>query len=579
MKKKLKTVAILLSMVFAVSSLSACGGSSSGSSSDNGNTGSSAAGSDNTAAAETAGSSDDTADSNDSGSEGAVTLTAWVPDNIRIEDWNTNAMTLYLEEQTGYDLEMVPLSSEDYTTKVNMALTAGSPDELPDIIFSGGFSDSSVWSWAEAGSILPLTDYYNDPELAVNINEAKERTGVDYTQQIVSPDGNIYGVATYNQSYGNEYFSKLWIYQPWLEALGQEVPTTTEEFYELLKLVAETDLNGNGKKDEIGMLGSVGMYSAYWKVLMSAFAYAGDPQYRVVEDGSVSAAYTTDEWKEGLRYLKQMFDEGLIAPESLTMSDEQFKTLINSEDPTVFSFVYAAADMVESGTDRQTDYVCIDTLTGPEGINYSIYTPSVASIAMVVTSNCSNPEAAFRIGDLLSSEYIGISQRWGEEGVDWDYAENVENISDYVSSVEGFDLSIVAYDDAAFWGGTEVTNGSWRQTGPYVRQYGIANGLGIIAGGSDVYTQLFNEAASLYQTAGHQPAEVIPKLIYTTEESDAIAEIESVLKTYVDENMASFVTGSKDIDADWDSYLAEIDNIGLSQYLEVVQTAYDRMYK
>ena len=575
MKKGLKMVTFLLSMAFVVSPLSACGESNV----TNNNTSNSADRYNNTSdTMETSNSSDNT-DSNDNGNEGTVTLTAWVPDNIRIEDWNTNAMTLYLEEQTGYDLEMVPLSSEDYTTKVNMSLTAGSPDELPDIIFSSGFTDTAVWSWAEAGSIIPLTDYYNDPELTVNINEAKERTGVDYTQQIVSPDGNIYGVAVYNQSYGNEYFSKLWIYQPWLEALGQEVPTTTEEFYELLKLVAETDLNENGKKDEIGMLGSVGMYSAYWKALMSAFTYAGDSQYRVVEDGSVSVAYTTDEWKEGLKYLKQMFDDGLIAPESLTMSDEQFKTLINSDDPTVFSFVYAAASMVESGTDRQTDYICIDTLTGPEGINYSIYAPSVANITMVVTSNCSNPEAAFRIGDLLSSEYIGISQRWGEEGVNWDYAENVENISDYVPSVEGFDLSIVAYDDAAFWAGTEVSNGSWRQTGPYVRQYGIANGVGTLAGRADKYTEILNDANSLYQTAGHQPAEVIPKLIYTTDESDAIAEIESVLNTYVNESMASFVAGSRDIDADWDNYLAEIDNIGLSQYLEVVQTAYDRMYK
>lgn len=575
MKKGLKMVAFLLSMVFVVSSLSACGESNA----TNDNTSNSADRYDNTSGTmETANSSDNT-DSNDNGNERTVTLTAWVPDNIRIEDWNTNAMTLWLEEQTGYDLEMIPLSSEDYITKVNMALTAGSTDDLPDIIFSEGFSDTAVWSWAETGSIISLTDYYNNPELAVNINEAIERTGVDYTQQILSPDGNIYGIATYNQSYGNEFSSKIWIYQPWLEALGKDVPTTTEEFYEILKLVSETDLNGNGKKDEIGMLGSTGLYVKYWQVLMNAFSYAGDTQYRAVKDGKVSVAYTTDEWKNGLKYLKRLFDEGLIAAESLTISDEQFKTLINSENPTVFSFSHTAVDMVEAGTSRQTDYIYIDTLTGPDGVNYSSYTPSVAYISMIITANCSNPEAAFRIGDLMSSEYIGITQRWGEEGIDWDYAEKVKNISDYTASVEGFDLSIVAYSDSTFWGGTDVTNHCWRQIGPFVRQYGIANGVGIIADETDKYTQQLNAANSLYQNAGHKPAEVIPKLIYTTEEAESIAEIESVLNTYVEESMASFVTGSKDIDADWNNYLTEIENIGLSQYLEVVQTAYDRMYK
>ena len=43
--------------------------------------------------------------------------------------------------------------------------------------------------------------------------------------------------------------------------------------------------------------------------------------------------------------------------------------------------------------------------------------------------------------------------------------------------------------------------------------------------------------------------------------------------------MAKFVTGAKDIDGEWDAYLAELDKIGLETYLEVVQVAYDRMYK
>ena len=119
MKKGLKMVTFLLSMAFVVSPLSACGESNV----TNNNTSNSADRYNNTSdTMETSNSSDNT-DSNDNGNEGTVTLTAWVPDNIRIEDWNTNAMTLYLEEQTGYDLEMVPLSSEDYTTKVNMSLT------------------------------------------------------------------------------------------------------------------------------------------------------------------------------------------------------------------------------------------------------------------------------------------------------------------------------------------------------------------------------------------------------------------------------------------------------------------------
>ena len=47
----------------------------------------------------------------------------------------------------------------------------------------------------------------------------------------------------------------------------------------------------------------------------------------------------------------------------------------------------------------------------------------------------------------------------------------------------------------------------------------------------------------------------------------------------MEECWAGFVTGSMDIDGQWDGYLEELDKIGLQEYLSVVQTAYDRMYK
>ena len=42
------------------------------------------------------------------------------------------------------------------------------------------------------------------------------------------------------------------IYKPWLDQLGLEMPTTTDEFHEVLRAFkAAGDLNGNGIDDEI----------------------------------------------------------------------------------------------------------------------------------------------------------------------------------------------------------------------------------------------------------------------------------------------------------------------------------------
>ena len=512
-------------------------------------------------------------------------LTMWIPEDLRVEDWDTNMMTQWLEEQLGCELKFIVQPSTDYTTKVNMALTVGAIEDLPDVILGGdgtvSFSDSNVWEWAQAGTILCLNDYYNDPELAVNINLAKERTGVNYPAQITSPDGNLYAVATYNQSYGNEYVKKMWLYQPWLEKLGKEIPKTTDEFYELLKAVKEGDPNGNGKADELGLVGTStfnNYFDGWFEFLMNAFVYAGDFQYRTVTDGKLGVAYTTEEWREGLRYIKKLMDEGLIPVENLTMSEEQFMAILNTEEAIVFSHVYAAPDKINTDLGRDVQNVGIPPLVGPKGVQYASYAPSVAYARMVITVNCKNPELAFKFGDLMSSRYIGISQRWGWEGINWDYPENVKNIDEFRPNVPGFDISIVAYSDNTFWGGTAISNSSWRQRGPYVREYAIANGTAVSLVKVDVLNNIWNEACIMYQNGGWNPSQVIPKLIFTSEEYDAIGEIEVNLHTYADESIGAFLTGVKDLDADWDAYLAELDRIGLNEYLKVAQEVYDRMY-
>jgi len=483
--------------------------------------------------------------------EEPVKLTIWVQEKLRVMDWETNAMTKWLEEQGNFDLEFVVIPSADYKTKIAMALTVGDIEELPDIIF-GSFTNNNLYDYGvEAETILPLTDYYNDPELAVNINEAIERVGFDYTKLIGCIDGNIYGIATVNQSYGNEYPDKLWIYKPWLDKLGEEIPTTTEEYYQLLKKVAATDLNGNGKNDEIGLAGAKKTYTGYFDYLMNSFVYGADPNQRLIENGELTYAFTKDEWKEGLKYIHKLYDEKLLLAESLTMDANQFKTLVGGETPTVFSFVYMAPSVA---TDAE-NYICVAPLTGPEGVSFATYTPASASVQFVVTANCKNPEAAFRLGDLMCSETMSISQRWGQEGVDWDYAKNVSDTSKYISSVPGFDLSIVAYDDATFWSGKDAQNSSYLQTGPYVRHYAIANGVAVDPESNTLLNQHTKEGQVLYQTCGKQPKDLIMGIIYNEEENEIVAgDLGVSLRNYVTEFKGAAISGNIDIDAEWDNY-------------------------
>lgn len=53
--------------------------------------------------------------------------------------------------------------------------------------------------------------------------------------------------------YNPDIYNNTFINKKWLDAVGAEVPTTTEEFAEVLRLFKENDPNGNGEADEIPM--------------------------------------------------------------------------------------------------------------------------------------------------------------------------------------------------------------------------------------------------------------------------------------------------------------------------------------
>ena len=533
------------------------------------------------------------------------TLKVWVPDNLRVE-WDNNDMTTWLEEQLGAKLVIEAFPEDGYLTQLNNTLTLNNNlNDWPDVIMTKNFNlDDYVTEWGAAEAIIPLEEYYANPELTENLQKAFERCGSEYYKQLTSPDGHVYMIGTMNQSFTNENPDKFYFFSRWLKELNLEVPTTTDEFYEVLKAIKGKDLNGNGKDDEVGLAGTFGRnksYSNWFNGLMNAFVYAGDPNFRVVTDGVVSMAYTTEEWREGLRYIRKLFEEGLIASETLTMDNATYESITGlDEQVEAFQIWFTPLSIAEADIE---EYIGMAPLKGPQGVQYVTYRASSPAGRMCITAACKNPELAFKLGDLMSSEKVGISQRFGQEGVDWDYYENIQpelivaekkktaekkgedpnaitdfDVSILVPAVEGLPISIYTYHDGDYWGGSGVQHASWMQAGPFVRHYGIVSGWAQEPGDKG-QGAIVNANALLYQTGGFKPEETIPKTVLTDEENDMISEIASTLNTFVEEQTALFLSGAKSLDNDWDAFQNELKAIGVEQYVQVMQNMYDRMYK
>ena len=69
---------------------------------------------------------------------------------------------------------------------------------------------------------------------------------------------------------------------------------------------------------------------------------------------------------------------------------------------------------------------------------------------------------------------------------------------------------------------------------------------------------------------------MLTPLHYTTDEVEEIQDALVSIPDYVKQTMAEFITGARDIETGWDSYLDELNSMGLEQWLACAQAAYNR---
>ena len=478
-----------------------------------------------------------------------------------IQDFDTNYYTKKVEEKTGVDLEISLLPATDGGQK--FAVMVASQTELPDIINAvpGSFDE-----YCYKGIAIPVNEYYADPEVSYYFHQATtEEQREELLKNSRLADGNNYSIFRYSKVPWNEYSYRGWINQTWLDKLGLPVPETTEDFYNTLVAFKNNDLNGNGKADEIPFMGSTdGWNQNPIPFIMNAFIYTDPKQnYLFVEDGKVDVAFNKPEWKEGLEYINKLVKEGLISPLSFTQNVTQFKTIL--EDPTKQVMGAIAAGSLTVYTDAKSsnrqDMQPMKPLTGPNGKCYATYNPSIPNNATYISKYCEDPETAFRVLDFMYEPEMVITARYGEQGVHWEYLTEAEKANagvDFSGNVPTFKEIVNIWNQSQ--------NSHWIGVHPTINM-----------GANQVLppeTDMTSVTVPLYMDK--HPEEIIANLTHTSDELLDLSDIETSIKSYVQECMTRFVMGDKPF-SEWDSYVKELEDMGLAQYLEIKQGAYDRM--
>lgn len=203
-----------------------------------------------------------------------VTLTIGLSPSPLTTDYEDNYLTQLVEEKTGVKLDFVFLPTDGTEAKQKLSLMVAGGETLPDILCIG-LSDSERFTYGSQGYFLPLNDYLEND--AYYWNESMDKWATPKQKEDVlkygtSPDGNIYAYPQFYCDPADASSLYMSINKVWLDNLGLEVPTTTDELYTVLKAFKEQDANGNGDpNDEIPLIGHTGGMGNVNLFLMNAF--------------------------------------------------------------------------------------------------------------------------------------------------------------------------------------------------------------------------------------------------------------------------------------------------------------------
>ena len=82
-------------------------------------------------------------------------------------------------------------------------------------------------------------------------------------------------------------------------------------------------------------------------------------------------------------------------------------------------------------------------------------------------------------------------------------------------------------------------------------------------------------ASKVHEEVAQDLSTVLPDLYMSEENAAQMSLVKSTLQPSQNEWLAQFVTGAKSVETDWEEYLTAMENQGLSEYLKLLQDAYD----
>lgn len=457
-------------------------------------------------------------------------------------EYETMQLVQTWEEDSGITVTWNNEPDEVWAEKKNLLLASG---ELPDALFNTGLTDAEVAKYGANGTLIALEDLIaeNAPTLS-GILEKRP----DIRAAITASDGHIYTLPSVEELGLVEFPSMMFLNTDWLERYGLAMPTTVEEYHQvLLAFKAE----GPSGVLPLSFMGA----GAICDLIAALGGQPDAPDHRIVQDGKVVFTADKDGFRDAIAQLHTWNTEGLIDQEAFSQDYVKFIAKGKADPQILGSFCFWEVPEVV-GPEQAGQYAIVPIFPGPDGVRRAcvVSNQEINRGAFAISRTNEYAAATVRWADMLFDPVMSAQANWGPIGVT--QQENADGLLEQIPVGEGE---------------TEQE-----------RRVKVSPGGPKIITAEDFETVVLPEPRAAERQAQiaehfapHRANEKFPPVMLSVEELEQVSTIEADVQTFVSEKVATWIVKGG-IEAEWDGYVSQLQTMGLPDLLGVWQGAYDR---
>ncbi len=471
------------------------------------------------------------------------------------DDWS---IFQHLADDHNVTFTRTDIPMADYDQKKSLLIGSGEATDIISSTYAG-----SETQFVSGGALLPVSDYFDYmPNFMQKVEDWGLEDDLDNRRQA---DGKIYHLPGLREAPDVQY-SVVIREDLWEKAGITEDPATWDEYLDQLEKVKkanpEIDYAMSDRWTDSTPLGS--LLSVMGPNYGTAAGWGYSNTWYDEDAEKYVFTGTTDEYKDVVAYAANLVAAGVLDPEITQSDDQAVQKFVSGRSAAISGNTQALAEYRAKLADAGRGDVPIRLISVPGGPAGSNMASGRFTSGLLIGSQAADKpyfKALLQFIDWLyySDEGLEFAQ-WGVEGETFTRAaDGTRRLNDDIawSSINA--------------GAPQLLNAD----------FGYSNGVFLLANGSsrDLVLSMMTDEIAAWTEAQLDAKEQLPTApapLLDEMELEQTSLLQTQLTDAVQSATASFITGQRSIDDDWDAYVGEMQGLGADQLVETFNTALER---